>query len=152
PPVTNYFSYNLRGQLYQHQTPGGALVQMDYDPLGRTTSRQIFDQNNNNLSSELYYYNGNGELEWYDGPRSNPDDFIYYIYDGAGRVVQTTRWRSQAKADGTGVEAPAGNDIYSTTFQEFDGFGNVKRTIDPRGVVTTNKWDALGRLIQQTVL
>lgn len=151
-PVTTYFAYNLRGQLYQQQTPGGALVQMDYDPMGRTTSRQVFDENNNNLSSELYYYNQNGELEWYDGPRSNPDDFVYYIYDGAGRVIQTTRWRSQAKSDGTGVEAPSGNDVYSTMFQEFDGFGNVKRTIDPRGVVTTNKWDALGRLIQQTVL
>jgi YD repeat-containing protein len=50
------------------------------------------------------------------------------------------------------VEAPAGYNLYSTAFQEYDGFGNLKRTIDARGVVTTNTWDALGRLVKQTVL
>ena len=50
------------------------------------------------------------------------------------------------------MEAPAGYNLYSTTFQEYDGFGNSKRTIDARGVVTTNTWDALGRLMKQTVL
>src|SRR5439155_6358362 len=88
----------------------------------------------------------------YDGPRSNPEDYVYYRYDGAGRPIHQIRWRSQGKANGSGVEAPAGYNLYSTTFQEYDGFGNLKRTIDARGVVTTNTWDALGRLMNQTVL
>ena len=84
PAVTHYFSYNLRGQMYQDQVAGGGLTQYDFDAMGRMTSRLVFDQNSNNLSSEYFYYNLNGELEWYAGPRSNPQNYIYYIYDGAG--------------------------------------------------------------------
>ncbi len=152
PVVVHYFGYNLRGQMYQDQTAGGALTQMDFDPMGRMTARGVFDQNNNNLSQEYFYFNRNGELEWYDGPRSGPEDHVWNHYDGAGHVIQQTRWRSQAKANGSGVEAPAGSSQFATTFQEFDAFGNLKRTIDPRGVVVTNTWDVLGRLTRRVVL
>jgi RHS repeat-associated protein len=151
PAVIHYLSYNLRGQMYQDQTAGGGTIQYDFDPMGRTISKQVFDQNNNNLSSEYYYYNRNGELEWYDGPRSNPADYVYYIYDGAGRAIQQINFRSQGKSDGSGVEAPAGNAVYATTFQTFDGFGNQTSVTDPRGVVTTNWFDALGRVTQRQV-
>lgn len=151
PAVIHYLSYNLRGQMYQDQIAGGGTVQYDFDPLGRTISKQIFDQNNNNVSSEFFYYNRNGELEWQDGPRSNPADYVYYIYDGAGRKIQQINFRSQGKSDGSGVEAPAGNGVYATTFQTFDGFGNQTSITDPRGVVTTNLFDALGRVTQQQI-
>ena len=152
PAVIHYFSYNLRGQMYQVQIAGGALAQMDYDAMGRITSRQVFDQNNNNVSGEFYYYNQNGELAWYDGPRSSPEDYIYYVYDGAGRVIQQIKWRSQGMLSGAGVEAPNGNAQYSTTFRTFDGFGNLTSTTDARGAVTTNQFDALGRLLQRQVI
>ena len=35
----------------------------------------------------------------------------------AGRAIQQIRWCSQAKADGSGVEAPAGYNLYSESFQ-----------------------------------
>lgn len=151
PAVVHYYSYNLRGQLYQDQVAGGATVQVDFDAMGRTTSRAVFDTNGFALSQEYFYFNRNGELEWYDGPRSGPDDYVWYHYDGAGHVIQQTAWRSQAKIDGSGVETPAKNP-YATTFSEFDAFGNQKRAIDPRGVVVTNTWDALGRLVRRDVL
>ena len=152
PPVVTYFNYNERGQLYQQQIAGGATIQMDYDPMGRITARRVFDQNSNNVSQEYFYFNRNGELEWYDGPRSNPEDYVYYIYDGAGRNIQQISWRSQGKLDGSGVEAPAGNALYSTSFRTFDGFGNQTSVTDPRGVVITNLFDALGRVLQRQVL
>ena len=152
PPVTTFFIYTARGELYQQQIAGGATTQMDYDAMSRPLSKQVFDQSGQLVSSEYYYYNRNGELEWYDGPRYDPEDYVWNHYDGAGRVIQQTRWRSQAKQDGTGVEAPDGYDLYATTFNEYDSFGNLKRTINPRGVVTTNSWDKLGRLVMQTVL
>ena len=151
PAVVHNFSYNLRGQKYQDQVVGGGLTQFDFDPMGRTLSRLIFDQSSNTLSQEFYYYNQNGDLEWYDGPRSGPEDYQYYIYDGDGRAIQNIKFRSQAKTDGSGVEAPAGNALYATTFQTFDGVGNKTSITDPRGAVTTNQFDALNRLTQQQV-
>ena len=53
PAVITYFSYNESGQMYQQQIAGVRTTQMDYDAIGRTTSRQVFDQNNNNLSSRI---------------------------------------------------------------------------------------------------
>jgi RHS repeat-associated protein len=152
PPVIHYFSYNLRGQMYQDQIAGGGLTQMDYDAMGRVTSRQVFDQHNNNINSELFYYDLNGELQWYVGPRSNPVDYMYYIHDGAGRVIQQINWRSQGMINGGGVEAPDGNSVYATTFQTFDGFGNNTSVIDPRGIVKTNLFDALGRVLQSQTI
>ena len=151
PAIIHYLSYNLRGEMYQDQTAGGGIVQFDFDPLGRVISKQIFDQNYNNVSSELNYYNRNGELEWYYGPRSNPQDYVYNIYDGAGRKIQQIKSRSQAKSDGTGVEAPAGPAAYATTFRTFDGFGNLTSVMDSRGAITTNLFDPLGRVVQRQV-
>src|ERR1017187_1381599 len=115
-------------------------------------AREAFDPNHNNVSGEFYYSNQNGELAWYDGPRSSPEDYIYYVYDGAGRVIQQIKWRSQGMLSGAGVEAPNGNAQYSTTFRTFDGFGNLTSTTDARGAVTTNQFDALGRLLQRQVI
>ncbi len=151
PAIIHYLSYNLRGEMYQDQTAGGGIVQFDFDPLGRVISKQIFDQNGNNVSSEFNYYNRNGELEWYYGPRSSPQDYVYNIYDGAGRNIQQIKSRSQAKSDGSGVEAPAGPAAYATTFRTFDGFGNLTSVMDPRGVITTNLFDPLGRVVQRQV-
>jgi RHS repeat-associated protein len=151
PAVIHYFSYNLRGQMYQDQIAGGGTTQADYDPMGRITARRLFDQGNNNVSTEYFYYNQDGELEWYDGARSNPEDYVYHIYDGAGREIQQVNFRSQGKIDGSGVEAPAGNAAYSTIFRTFDGFGNPTSVTDARGVVTTNQFDALGQLLQKQV-
>ena len=115
PAVTHYFSYNTRGQMYQDQIAGGGTTQVDYDPMGRVTARRIFDQNNNNVSTEYFYFNQDGELEWYDGPRSGPEDYVYNVYDGAGRKIQQIEFRSQGKMDGSGVEAACGNAAYATT-------------------------------------
>lgn len=152
PSVVTLYNYNERGQCYQQQIVGGALTQQTFDAMGRTTSRLVYDQNNNNVNSEFYYYNDNGELQWYVGPRTNPVQYVYYIYDGAGRNIQQINWRSQGMANGAGVEAPDGNNLYATTFKTFDGFGNNTSITDPRGVVTTNQFDALGRVLQTQVI
>jgi RHS repeat-associated protein len=151
PSVIIYFDYNERGQLYESQVQGGGTTQMTYDAMGRLTSRMIYDQNGNLVSTEFWYYNQNGELEWYQGPRSNPQDYIWYGYDGAGRVIQQINWRSQGMLNGGGVEAPDGYNAYATTFKTYDGFGNLVGTIDPRGVTTENGFDALGELLESQV-
>lgn len=149
PTVTNTFFYNNRNLLAEQTDAAGRKTAYDYDALGRPTLREVFEAGQTTpLAWDYSYYNENGELTWTDGPRYNPEDYVWRDYDGAGRNITEIHWRSQAKADGTGVEAPDGYNLYAQMFREYDGFGNLKRTINPRGAITTNTWDILGRLIQ----
>ena len=149
PAVISYLTFTPRGDLAEQVDAQGRRVRMNFDAMGRRLWRDVLDENGTALARETFYYNPNGELEWYDGPRSNPDDLIWFSYDGAGRKVQQIQWRSRAKADGTGIEAETGDNLYATTFFAYDSFGNLTKTTDPRGAVTTNTWDALGRLSQR---
>jgi RHS repeat-associated protein len=149
PPVVTYFSFTPRGDLATVTDALGRQVNMNYDEMGRIQWRDVFDQFSNVVSHETFYYSQNGELEWYDGPRSNPDDYIWFSYDGAGRKVQEIHWRTQANPNGTGIEAVPGNNLYATTFYAYDFFGNLTSVTDQRGACTTNSWDALGRLVKR---
>ncbi len=150
PAITNSFVYNDRNELVERTDAAGRRATFAYDAMGRSSHREVFETGQTiPLSWESSYYNPNGELTWSDGPRYNPEDYVWRDYDGAGRNTTEIRWRSQAKADGTGVEAPSGYDLFAQSFSEHDGFGNLKRTIDPRGAVVTNTWDALGQLVQR---
>lgn len=149
PAVVTYLTFSPRGDLISAVDANGRQLAMSFDAMGRMEWRDVSDQTGNILSQENFYYDGNGALQWYDGPRANPDDTVYFDYDGAGRMVQQIRWRTQAKADGSGVQAIPGDDLYAPTFNTFDYFGNLTSTADARGALTTNRWDALGRLVQR---
>lgn len=152
PAVTNYFTFTDQGDLAEQVDALGRRARMGHDAMGRRLWRDVLDETGTALARENFHYNRNGELEWYDGPRSNPDDFIHFDYDGAGRLVEELQWRSRARTDGSGVEAESGDDLYATTFHRYDAFGNLLATIRPNRAVTTNIWDALGRLSGQKVL
>jgi RHS repeat-associated protein len=149
PNITNAFFYNERGQMVNQIDALGAVKFFDYDALNRPTAQESFDENGNALSWSFNYYNDNGELSWTDGPRYNPEDYVFFDYDGAGRRSTEIHWRSEAKADGTGVEAPAGYNLYAQSFFQYDPLGNLTLAVDPRGAMTTNTWDALCRLTQK---
>ena len=149
PAVITYLTFTPRGDLAEQVDAQGRRLRMNFDAMGRRLSRDVLDESGTAVARENFYYNRNGDLEWYDGPRSNPDDLIWFSYDGSGRKVEQIQWRSRAKADGTGIEAETGDNLYATTFFAYDSFGNLTKTIDPRGAVTTNTWDALGRLSQR---
>ena len=152
PNVTNTFYYNERGQMVNRVDALGAVTFFDYDALNRPIEQENFDESGNALAWSFNYYNDNGELNWVDGPRYNPEDYMFYDYDGAGRVTTEIHWRSEANSAGTGVEAPAGYNQYAQTFFEYDPLGNLLLKVDPRGAMTTNTWDALCRVAQRTYL
>ena len=145
PAVTNYYLYNERGELIQTTNALGWKTLMAYDPVGRPEGREVYDQSGQALFRHYTYYNGNGQVSWIDGPRSNPEDYLWCDYDGAGRVITEIHWRSRARADGSGVEAETGDDLYATTFHAYDGFGNETNTIFPLGNSVWRQWDQLGR-------
>jgi RHS repeat-associated protein len=153
PNIVNQLFYDERGELIQRTDAVGANYTFVFDPMGRPTAQETFDTGQATPMDWKYsYYNENGELNWIDGPRYNPEDYIFYDYDGAGRPTTEIHWRSEANSNGTGVEAPAGNNLYAQMFSQFDPLGNLVSKIDPRGAVTTNTWDALCRLTHSTHL
>lgn len=149
PAITNTFLYNERGELVDQMDALGATTEFGYDDMGRQTEQQNFDENGNILSWNFNYYNDNGELTWVDGPRYNPEDYVWRDYDGAGRPITEIHWRCEGKQDGTGVEAPSGYNLYAQVFNSYDVLGNLTRTVDPKGAVTSNRWDSLCRLVQR---
>ncbi len=148
PNVINTFFYNERRQMVNQVDALGAFKFFDYDALNRPTEQENFDEFGNALSWSFNYYNDNGELTWVDGPRYNPEDYVFYDYDGMGRRSTEIHWRSEAKSDGSGVEAPAGYNQYAQSFYQYDALGNLTLAVDPRGAMTTNTWDSLCRLVQ----
>ena len=150
PNVTNFYLYSGRGELLQKTDAAGRAMQYAYDGMSRVTAREVFDTGASlPMYQEYSYYNDNGELSWYDGPRYNPDDYIMYDYDGNGRKIQEIHWRSRAKADGSGVEAETGDNLYTTTFNQYDMYDDLVRTTDPYGNNTQMAYDAAGQMIQK---
>ena len=150
PAVTNNFTCNNSGEIVERVDGAGQRTDFGYDTMRRPISHEVFGANQTQpMFWEYAYYNGNGEIVWYDGPRYNPEDYQWRDYDGAGRLTTQLRWRSEAKADGSGLKAPAGFNLYAQSFNQYDKFGNLTLAVDPRGAMTTNKWDALGQLVQQ---
>ncbi len=145
--VLNFF-YNLRGEVVEQVDAANRTNRVDYDGMGRPISKQVIDETGTLVSWENFYYNANGEMTWSDGPRYNPEDYVWRGYDGAGNLSQEVHWRSRAKADGTGVEAETGDALYATTFREYDPFGNLVKVIDPRGNYTRMSYDAIGQLLE----
>jgi RHS repeat-associated protein len=153
PNVTNQLFYNERGELVQRTDAVGAEYLYDYDPMGRPIAQETFDTGQTLATDwKFQYYDINGEINWIDGSRFNPEDYVFFDYDGAGRPTTEIHWRSEANNTGTGVEAPAGYNLYAQTFNQYDALGNLISSVDPGGAVTTNGWDALCRLVQTTHL
>ncbi len=95
------------------------------------------------------YYDENGEVTWIDGPRFNPEDYVFNDYDGAGRATTVIHWQSQAKSDGTGVEANKGYNLYAQTFSQYDPLGDLTKVIDPRGNYSIKYYDPLSQLVRE---
>ncbi len=141
--------YNDRGELVDQVAPNGARVHLAYDQRGSPISRESFDGSAlTPLQWEYSYYNENGELTWSDGPRFDPEDYVWREYDGGGRTTEELHWRSRAKADGSGVEPEAGDNLYSTAFRHYDLFGNLVKAIDPNGNYQLMKYDVAGQLTE----
>jgi RHS repeat-associated protein len=148
PAVVVNFAYNLRGELTSETDALNRMTKYAYDGRGHRIWTEWHDETGALISWWYDYYNQNGEIEWSDGPRYNPEDYVLRQYDGAGRLSQVVKWRSQASADGSGVQAVPGlDDAYASTFYVHDTFGNLTEIRDPRRNSTTMQYDALGQLL-----
>jgi RHS repeat-associated protein len=150
PAVTNYFVCDNQGEIVQRTDAAGQTTTFAYDDMHRPTAHEVFAAGQSlPLFSEFFYYNDNGEINWYQGPRYNPANYEYFDYDGDGRLTTQIHWRSQANTNGTGMTAPSGDNVYAQTFNLYDKFGDLTLSVDPRTAMVTNKWDAVGQLLQR---
>ena len=155
PEVVVRQRHNDRGELVEQWDSDRRTVRYAYDAYGRTTAKEVFDAVAGVVASvpsawNYYYYNENGELTWEDGPRFDPEDYSWRDYDGAGRKTEETVWRSRAMADGSGVEAETGDDLYATMSYQYDPFSNLRRITDPYGRYVMKDYDATGNLLSES--
>lgn len=149
PTVVTTYRHNFRGELVEESDSLDRKWTYAYDDAGRPTWKERRDEQDALVWWNYSYYNKNGELEWVDGPRSDPEDYVWKKYDGGGRPLEEIRWRSQAKADGSGVEAPRGDALHSTTFFRHDFFNNLVETTNPRRNATVMKYDGIGQMLEK---
>lgn len=150
PHITNTFFYNDRGELVESIDAAGRARIFEYDAGGRMKAKEIYESGQQNpMDWEITYYNENGEVTWQDGPRYNPEDYVWQDWDSHGHVTQQIRWRSRAKADGSGVEAEVGDNLYATMFYEYDGIGNLVKARDQMGNYSRMAYNALGQMVER---
>ena len=141
------FFYDLRGNLIEMKdTTNNRMFTYDYDAMGNRIAQEVRSLSGALVSWQFDFYNGNNELEWHDGPRYNPEDYLWRKYDGAGHVKEEIRWRSQANAAGSGVQAGSGDNLYAVTKFEHDAFGNQTRAADSRGNRAEMTYDDIGQM------
>ena len=76
PDVVTYYTYNLRGEMTSETDVSGRNTQYSYDARGNRTSAERYDEWGNLVSWNFIYYNQNGEVEWEQGPRYSPSDYL----------------------------------------------------------------------------
>jgi RHS repeat-associated protein len=146
PSVVTILAHNLRGELEEVTDADGRSAAFAYDGMGRRIWTELRDAQGDLAWWHYDYFNGNGEVEWSDGPRWWPEDYVWRKYDGAGRPLEQIVWRSQAKDDGTGVAEAPGESLHATTFYKHNFFGDLTEVQDPRGNVAKMTYDQIGRL------
>jgi RHS repeat-associated protein len=143
------FLYNLRGELVEERVMDGPTAKKinrhAYDDMGRAIWVERLNESEVQVAWDYTYYNLTGDVEWKDSSRTNPEDYAYTRYDGAGRTVEQVTMRSRAKADGSGVEAVPGIEQYATTKFYYNLFGDLIKTMDPRGHTLRAEYDDIGR-------
>jgi len=145
PAVVTSFFYDERGYLIQQTDAAGRSQLLTYDAMGRKTGTEEYEAGADIPEGfTYYYYNGNGEVNWTQGSRYNPVDYVWYDYDGAGRKTTEIRWLSQANATGTGVQAAA--NPYATTSFAYDAYNDLIQATDPLGNYPVKQYDSLARL------
>lgn len=150
PNVVTRYYHNNRGEMVESEDAAGTLRRFAYNERGQPTVAEIYaGEAEVPMAWEYFYYNDNGEITWSDGPRFDPEDYIWRDYDGAGRLTQSIRWRSRAKSDGSGVEAETGDNLYATSFNEYDLFGNHTKATDAIGNYQRMYYDAVGRIVRE---
>lgn len=144
PSLHTFYEYDVLGRIERVINPDDTKIINSY--AGRTTRTT---NNSTGVWSEKVV-NIMGLTDWSKDPAGN----INYDYDAAGRLVQV-----HALGNYTNIEYdPAGNrsklidPSADTTAYFYNAFGELKGQIDKKGNHYSMEYDAIGRLVEKTLL
>jgi RHS repeat-associated protein len=143
PSVVTTFAPTARREILTATDGDGRSTTFTYDGMSRPLTRTIKDETGAAIGASATSYTGNGEPYVTTGMRTGPADTVTRDYDTMGRPQQKVVTRSEAKTDGSGVQASAS----ATTGYIHDLFGNLITETDPRGNTTVYTPDAIGQLL-----
>ncbi len=158
--LTTTITFDARDNAIETDAPGGVVTKSYFDGAGRmfkqtTGSAKVIL----NTQSLQYDANGNALLttDTENSSTSNGPSRTSYVanfYDAANRITDTVNYGTNG---GTAITTrpstvPArttsdGNDPYLLTHFDYNSAGEVQTTIDPRGIKTTQHFDAAGRVV-----
>ena len=82
--VITFNSYDSNGNLTQYTDSNGLITKLEYDVLGRLTSK-IIGYSQSNPETISYQYDNSGNLTKIINPDSS---YLEYVYDNANRLIQ----------------------------------------------------------------
>lgn len=132
------YGYDAAGNLTSQVSPVGNETEISYDAMGRQTSVvEGVGSPVARTTTTKYDIDGNPVEVRAPGSMSGEANYLGnngYAYDPAPRVTRTT-------FDGRGLPwattSGYGTDAERTTVQEFDPDGNLRRTVNPKGIDPT---------------
>ncbi|MBW8780720.1 MAG: hypothetical protein JF599_02365 [Verrucomicrobia bacterium] len=139
------FTPTSRREILTATDGDGRSTTYTYDAMSRPLTRTVKDETNAVLGVSTTSYTANGEVYQTTGMRTGPADTVTRTYDTMGRPQQEVATRSEAKSDGSGVQAATS----ATTSYIHDLFGNLTQVTDPRGNATGFDYDAVGQLLHK---
>lgn len=150
PDVVTTYVFNGRGEEIERKDSAGRKVVSAYDDMGRRSWEEYWETSGR-IGWNYRYFNGNGEVEWTDGPRYAPEDYVWRKYDGAGRPSEELIWRSASNTSGTGVAAglPEAS-LYTNSFFVHNLFGDLTEIHNPLGNTAIMTHDGIGQLLTRT--
>lgn len=152
-------------------TEPGKTTAFTYDAQGRLLTRIETDTVSGSTRTVKNTYNGQGLLATRDGPRTDVSDVTIFTYDAQGNLTATTNALGQTTritahdAHGRPLTLEDANGAISTlsydargrlisrdvvgslTSFEYDGVGNVSKTILPDGSFLLTEYDDAHRLV-----
>lgn len=124
--------------------PGQSTVTtMTYDTHGNLLSQQQqgFSESNPITSTTQYTYTSYGQIATIDGPRSDVSDMVTFTYYPNEAGQGNNRGNLHTVTNSLG---------HTTTFSDYNAFGQAETITDANGIVSTRVYDTNGLLTSTT--
>jgi YD repeat-containing protein len=116
---------------------------MTYDTSGNllTRTQSGFSGTTAITATTTYTYNSSGQITSIDGPRTDVNDTVNFTYYPNDASEGNNRANLHTVADALG---------HTTTYSDYNAFGQAETVTDPNGIVTTRAYNGSGLVTATT--
>lgn len=153
-PVTNsenftiVRNYNSFGQLLEMTDSGNRFESYAYDSAGNMQTRSV-RQNSGLISTTTFTYDGFNRVSSVKSPKDEITNIQYYSSGEIQKVIDANGKETVFNINNLGQTILKTDPLNHISLYEYDGNGNVKRHVTPRGFEYTFSYDSNDRLIQK---